>query len=125
MISSKRRRSTNYIYVLWLFATDVGKLVTKSQTIKATGGHTCSKTSSKECKVRKNEFVGAFCQSNVGDVTPNVLGAFCTDTGRPCDFKRSSCNGNDLLCLGRGPGYVFTTYFENLNLFRLLAPQTK
>lgn len=87
---------------------DVGKLVTKAQTIKATGGQTCSKTSSKECKVRKNDgslFVGAFCQSNVGDVTPNVLGAFCTDTGRPCDFNRSSCNGNDLLCLGRGPGY--------------------
>ncbi|KAM5565257.1 neutral ceramidase 2-like [Rosa sericea] len=87
---------------------DIGELVKKAQTIKATGGQRCSKTSSKDCKVRKNDgslFVGAFCQSNVGDVTPNVLGAFCTDTGRPCDFNTSSCNGNDLLCLGRGPGY--------------------
>lgn len=76
--------------------------------MKATGGKLCGKRSSRESKVRKNNgslFVGAFCQSNVGDVTPNVLGAFCTDSGRPCDFNHSSCHGNDLLCLGRGPGY--------------------
>ncbi|CAN1322842.1 Neutral ceramidase 2 [Linum perenne] len=57
-------------------------------------------------RVRKDrKFVGAFCQSNVGDVTPNVLGAFCVDSGNPCDFNRSSCDGNDQLCVGRGPGY--------------------
>ncbi|KAF3950101.1 hypothetical protein CMV_024104 [Castanea mollissima] len=59
-------------------------------------------------KVRKNNglpFAGAFCQSNVGDVTPNVLGAFCIDSGKPCDFNHSSCHGNDQLCMGRGPGY--------------------
>ncbi|KAK3038862.1 hypothetical protein RJ639_028584 [Escallonia herrerae] len=79
----------------------------KAQTIKATGGQTCSKTASQGFKVRKNDgslFVGAFCQSNVGDVSPNVLGAFCTDSGLPCDFNHSSCHGNDLLCVGRGPG---------------------
>ncbi|VVA25747.1 PREDICTED: neutral ceramidase [Prunus dulcis] len=83
-------------------------LIKKAQSMKATGGKLCGKTSSRESKVRKNNgslFVGAFCQSNVGDVTPNVLGAFCTDSGRPCDFNHSSCHGNDLLCLGRGPGY--------------------
>ncbi|KAL0016863.1 hypothetical protein SO802_003932 [Lithocarpus litseifolius] len=47
----------------------------------------------------------AFCQSHVGDVTPNVLGAFCIDSGKPCDFNHSSCHGNDQLCMGRGPGY--------------------
>lgn len=76
---------------------------------EATGGQPCSNTSSRDFKVRRtdgSQFVGAFCQSNVGDVTPNVLGAFCTDTGRPCDFNHSSCGGNDLLCVGRGPGYV-------------------
>ncbi len=26
-------------------------------------------------------FVGAFGQSNVGDTSPNVMGAFCQDTG--------------------------------------------
>ena len=75
--------------------------------IKATGGQPCSKTTSQGFKVRKNKtpFVGGFCQSNVGDVSPNVLGAFCTDTGLACDFNRSSCHGDYRLCVGRGPGY--------------------
>ncbi|XVE69646.1 hypothetical protein DITRI_Ditri10aG0006900 [Diplodiscus trichospermus] len=88
--------------------TDFSTLMKKAQTINATGGKPCGKTTSQGFKVRKDDgsrFVGAFCQSNVGDVTPNVLGAFCTDTGKPCDFNRSSCNGNDQLCVGRGPGY--------------------
>lgn len=55
----------------------------------------------------KTKFVSAFCQSNCGDVSPNVLGAFCTDTGLPCDFNHSTCNGKNELCYGRGPGYEF------------------
>ncbi|KAJ7957945.1 neutral ceramidase-like [Quillaja saponaria] len=89
-------------------STSPSTLVKKAQTIKATGGKPCDKTTSQGFKVRKNDgslFVGAFCQSNVGDVTPNVLGAFCIDSGKPCDFNHSSCHGNDLLCVGRGPGY--------------------
>ncbi|KAJ9186381.1 hypothetical protein P3X46_001959 [Hevea brasiliensis] len=87
---------------------DIDKLIEKAQKIKATGGQSCSKRASQAFKVRKNNgspFVGAFCQSNVGDVTPNVLGAFCTDSGKPCDFNHSSCHGDVRLCLGRGPGY--------------------
>ncbi|KMT05143.1 hypothetical protein BVRB_7g172910 [Beta vulgaris subsp. vulgaris] len=53
----------------------------------------------------KPKFVAAFCQSNCGDVSPNVLGAFCTDTGLPCDFNHSTCGGKNELCYGRGPGY--------------------
>ncbi|CAI0382247.1 unnamed protein product [Linum tenue] len=87
-------------------AVNIDKLVAKAGTVKATGGETCRETTSQGFRVRKDrEFVGAFCQSNVGDVTPNVLGAFCVDTGKPCDFNRSSCGGNDQLCVGRGPGY--------------------
>lgn len=51
------------------------------------------------------KFVSAFCQSNCGDVSPNVLGAFCIDTGLPCDFNHSTCSGKNELCYGRGPGY--------------------
>ncbi|KAK8483536.1 hypothetical protein V6N13_024619 [Hibiscus sabdariffa] len=51
------------------------------------------------------QFVSAFCQSNCGDVSPNTLGAFCIDTGLPCDFNHSTCNGKNELCYGRGPGY--------------------
>ncbi|KAH9736307.1 Neutral ceramidase 2 [Citrus sinensis] len=53
----------------------------------------------------KPQFVSAFCQSNCGDVSPNVLGAFCIDSGLPCDFNQSTCNGKNELCYGRGPGY--------------------
>ncbi|GMN47844.1 hypothetical protein TIFTF001_017015 [Ficus carica] len=56
-------------------------------------------------KPDRPQFVSAFCQSNCGDVSPNVLGAFCTDTGLPCDFDHSTCNGKNELCYGRGPGY--------------------
>ncbi|KAL7589865.1 hypothetical protein Lser_V15G36679 [Lactuca serriola] len=87
----------------------INVLMEKATAIKATGGQPCGKTTSQGFKVRKNadgsKFVGAFCQSNVGDVSPNVLGAFCTDTGLPCDFNHSSCHGDDQLCIGRGPGY--------------------
>ncbi|KAG6693140.1 neutral ceramidase 2-like [Carya illinoinensis] len=51
------------------------------------------------------QFVSAFCQSNCGDVSPNVLGAYCIDTGLRCDFSQSTCNGKNELCYGRGPGY--------------------
>ncbi|XP_015873926.3 neutral ceramidase 1 [Ziziphus jujuba] len=53
----------------------------------------------------KPGFVSAFCQSNCGDVSPNVLGTFCIDTGLPCDFNHSTCGGKNELCYGRGPGY--------------------
>lgn len=56
-------------------------------------------------------FVSAFCQTNCGDVSPNVLGAFCIDTGLPCDFNHSTCGGKNELCYGRGPGYVLIYYF--------------
>ncbi|KAI3778472.1 hypothetical protein L2E82_07803 [Cichorium intybus] len=88
---------------------DINVLIESATAIKATGGQPCGKTTSQGFKVRKNGggsgFVGAFCQSNVGDVSPNVLGAFCTDSGLPCDFNHSSCHGDDQLCVGRGPGY--------------------
>ncbi|XP_056856892.1 neutral ceramidase 1-like [Raphanus sativus] len=57
-------------------------------------------------KADKPGFVSAFCQTNCGDVSPNVLGAFCLDTGLPCDFNHSTCGGRNELCYGRGPGYT-------------------
>eukprot|EP01018_Ginkgo_biloba_P019685 Gb_04889 [translate_table: standard] len=81
-------------------------------SLRSTGGMPNARLSSVINRVRgsfrntdKPQFVAAFCQSNVGDVSPNVLGAFCTDTGLPCDFNHSTCNGKNELCYGRGPGY--------------------
>lgn len=53
----------------------------------------------------KNEnFVAGFSQSNVGDTSPNVLGAYCEDeAGGKCNFEDSTCGGRNEPCHGRGP----------------------
>ncbi|KAJ8753902.1 hypothetical protein K2173_000156 [Erythroxylum novogranatense] len=63
------------------------------------------RNATRQANTDRPRFVSAFCQSNCGDVSPNILGAFCTDTGLPCDFNHSTCNGKNELCYGRGPGY--------------------
>ena len=37
--------------------------------------------------------MAAFAQSNEGDVSPNTKGPHCLDTGKPCEFYHSTCNG--------------------------------
>jgi neutral ceramidase len=53
------------------------------------------------------EFVAGFSQSNVGDTSPNVLGAFCEDSGLQCRFNDSTCNGKTQGCHGRGPFFQY------------------
>lgn len=50
-------------------------------------------------------FVAGFSQANVGDTSPNVLGAWCEDgTGDSCSFENSTCaNGKSQDCHARGP----------------------
>ncbi|KAH7157620.1 Neutral/alkaline nonlysosomal ceramidase [Dactylonectria estremocensis] len=52
-------------------------------------------------------FVAGFSQSNVGDTTPNTLGAFCDDgSGDECSFENSTCaDGLSQSCHGRGPEF--------------------
>ncbi|GIM09601.1 hypothetical protein Vretimale_13439 [Volvox reticuliferus] len=50
-------------------------------------------------------FVAAMAQASVGDTSPNTQGAFCLDTGLPCDRASSTCNGRNELCHGRGPAW--------------------
>lgn len=51
-----------------------------------------------------DDFVAGFSQSNVGDTSPNVLGAYCEDgSGSKCNFKDSTCGGKTQPCHGRGP----------------------
>ncbi|XP_078427718.1 neutral/alkaline non-lysosomal ceramidase [Wolffia australiana] len=83
-----------------------------ANSIQATGGELATSFLSTTQRVRstcrqgnRQGFVAAFCQSNCGDVSPNVGGTFCIDTGLPCDFNHSTCNGKNELCYGRGPGY--------------------
>jgi neutral ceramidase len=73
-------------------------------------------------------FVSAFASSNLGDVSPNTMGAKCIDTGTymhysicvcscahvcvcvcvclglPCDGTTSTCNGRCENCIAFGPG---------------------
>ncbi|KAL9004939.1 MAG: hypothetical protein Q9188_002258 [Gyalolechia gomerana] len=50
------------------------------------------------------DFVAGFSQANVGDTSPNVLGAYCEDgSGDKCNFEDSTCGGRSQLCHGRGP----------------------
>lgn len=52
----------------------------------------------------KEYFVAGFSQSNVGDTSPNVLGAYCEDgSGETCNFEDSTCSGKNQPCHGRGP----------------------
>jgi neutral ceramidase len=51
-------------------------------------------------------FTAGFSQSNVGDTSPNTLGAICQDTGLPCAFEDSTCSGKTQGCHGRGPQFA-------------------
>ena len=51
-------------------------------------------------------FVAGFSQANVGDTSPNVLGAYCEDgSGSECNFEDSTCGGKNEPCHGRGPHF--------------------
>lgn len=53
-----------------------------------------------------NGFVAGFSQANVGDTSPNVLGAYCEDgSGETCNFEDSTCGGKNEPCHGRGPRF--------------------
>lgn len=91
---------------------DRKELMEIASTFQSSPGKPVTRISSVARRVRsalrqadRPQFVSAFCQSNCGDVSPNVLGAFCIDTGLPCEFNHSTCNGKNELCYGRGPGY--------------------
>lgn len=56
-------------------------------------------------KTAAEGFVAGFSQANVGDTSPNVLGAWCEDgTGQMCSFENSTCSdGKSQKCHARGP----------------------
>ncbi|KAJ6441476.1 neutral/alkaline nonlysosomal ceramidase [Purpureocillium lavendulum] len=53
------------------------------------------------------DFVAGFSQANAGDVSPNILGAWCEDgSGVMCSLDKSSCpSGRTDVCQGRGPEF--------------------
>ncbi|KAJ6579640.1 ceramidase [Mycena vulgaris] len=60
-------------------------------------------------------FVAGFAQANVGDTSPNTLGAFCESPGMPfdgmpCQANTSTCGGTVEDCHGRGPGFTLDSF---------------
>ena len=58
-------------------------------------------------KVSNPGFIAGFSQSNVGDTSPNTLGAYCEETGLQCSFNDSTCDGKTQGCHGRGPMFQY------------------
>ncbi|KAJ3565324.1 hypothetical protein NP233_g7696 [Leucocoprinus birnbaumii] len=63
-------------------------------------------------------FVAGFTQANVGDTSPNTLGAFCESPGQEwdgqaCDPVHSTCGGTVQDCHGRGPGFRTSDFESN------------
>ncbi|CAD6992268.1 unnamed protein product [Ceratitis capitata] len=52
----------------------------------------------------KGKFVGAFCSSNLGDVSPNIMGPRCSISGNECDLLTSKCPQKEGECFASGPG---------------------
>nr|XP_004653058.2 neutral ceramidase [Jaculus jaculus] len=51
-------------------------------------------------------FVAGFASSNLGDVSPNILGPHCVNTGESCDNPNSTCPiGGSSMCIAHGPGH--------------------
>ncbi|CAE6350538.1 unnamed protein product [Rhizoctonia solani] len=67
----------------------------------------------------KNTFIAGFVQANVGDTSPNTLGAYCESPGQPwdgqpCEYERSTCGNRTQDCHGRGPGFRVSDFESNL-----------
>ncbi|XP_031338052.1 neutral ceramidase-like [Photinus pyralis] len=58
----------------------------------------------KNKRIGKGPFVAAFASTNLGDVSPNLKGARCVDTGAACDAVTSTCGGRSQSCIAYGPG---------------------
>jgi len=57
----------------------------------------------------KGPFVAGFALGPAGDISPNINGSFCSDTGASCDNAQSVCydhlgKPHNSKCLARGPG---------------------
>jgi len=80
----------------------------------------------------KGPFVAAFSNSNLGDVSPNLDGPKCNNSGLYCDGKHSTFNGKLENCWASGPGkdqfestkiIARRQYLKALQLFHLTSDE--
>ena len=60
--------------------------------------------------------VAAFASTNLGDVSPNTVGARCIDTGLPCDGTTSTCDGKCEKCIASGAVGANGDMFESTRI---------
>ena len=59
--------------------------------------------------------MAAHAQSNEGDVSPNTKGPICVDTGKPCDYKTSTCNGRVSLLVNVKSRHTYVSFLLNVS----------
>ena len=84
-------------FIAYNFFETGNELLRLASSIQPSEGKPATRILSLASRVRnalkqadRPQFVSAFCQSNCGDVSPNVLGAYCIDTGLPCNSDHNT-----------------------------------
>lgn len=103
MLSFQRASNGKSLGVLTWFATHGTSLLGNNTLIAGDNKGVASYLFEKN--VGEGDFVAGFSQANVGDTSPNVLGAWCEDgSGQMCSFENSTCSGGkSQACHARGP----------------------
>lgn len=57
-----------------------------------------------KCLRFQGQFVSAFASTNLGDVSPNLMGPKCEFSKLPCDGTSNSCKNSGEHCFASGPG---------------------
>ena len=94
-------------YASWLMERDLNQIV---NGLHLTRPQPYTSPEVRDLIDRGKFVVAAFGETQAGDVSPNLDGPFCIDTGLPCDYLTSTCPNrrgrpSSSLCVSRGPGF--------------------
>ncbi|KAM0333225.1 hypothetical protein ACHAQA_001885 [Verticillium albo-atrum] len=111
LLNFQRASDMKSIGVLTWFPTHGTSMLGNNTLItgdnKGVAAYLFEKSARTDSRTAEN-FVAGFSQANVGDVSPNVLGAWCEDgSGERCNFENSTCSdGRSQYCHARGPFFT-------------------
>jgi neutral ceramidase len=92
--------------VLTFFATHGTSMLRNNTLVSGDNKGVAASLFEKQMRAESPGFVAGFSQANVGDVSPNVEGAYCEtgpDAGKECKLADSTCGGKTGPCQARGP----------------------
>jgi neutral ceramidase len=96
------------IGVLTFFATHGTSMLGNNTLVTGDNKGLAAYLFEKQMATSSPGFVAGFSQANVGDVSPNILGAYCEggpDHGKRCKFEDDTCGNRSQACHARGPFY--------------------